>query len=135
MKKTACIRRKALLAALLVAVIALLPCCRGSVRLGWVETSSPGHITASYSEFTGTEVRTIQAQAGDTLCLEYEDEVDRGNLRLEVEDPFGQTIWCESLCENCCQSEALPVDEPGCYTILVWGEETAGSFDLAWAKR
>jgi hypothetical protein len=124
------------LAALVVAVVGLLVGCRGSsVRLGWVETSSPGHIAASYSEFTGTEVRTIQAQVGDTLCLEYEAEVDGGNLRLEVQDPFGQTIWCESLCEDSCQNEVLPVDVPGCHTILVWGEETAGSFDLTWAKR
>jgi hypothetical protein len=128
--------RKALLAALLVALVGLLVGCRGSsVRLGWIETSSPGHIAASYSEFTGTEVRTIQAQPGDTLCLEYDAEVDKGSLRLEVEDPFGQIIWCTSLCEDCGESNALPVEEGGCYTVLVWGEETAGSFDLSWAKR
>jgi hypothetical protein len=128
--------RKALLATLLVVLVGSLMGCGGSsVRLGWVETSSPGHIEASYSEFTGTEVRIIQAQAGNTLDLEYDAEVDAGRLQVEVEDPFGEIIWCASLCKNCGQTKTLPVYEAGCYTILVQGEATAGGFDLAWGKR
>jgi hypothetical protein len=121
---------------LLGARVGLQAGCGGSgVRLGWVETSSPGHIAASYFEFTGTEVRTIQAQAGDILHLEYDAEVDRGMLEIEVEDPFGETIWCASLCENCGETKELPADEAGCYTLLIRGEATAGGFDLAWGKQ
>jgi hypothetical protein len=123
--------RKTLLAAILVMLTGpLAGCDQSSIRLGWVETSSPGHLKASYGEFTGTETRTVLAQPGETLYLEYDVEVNRGNLRLEVDDPYGQAIWCVALCTDCGETKALPVSKAGCYTISIQGEATEGSFDL-----
>jgi hypothetical protein len=113
----------------------LVACSQSAVRLGWVEASSPGHVEASYAKFTGTETRTVLAQAGGTLYLEYKAEVEAGDLCLEVKDPFGKTIWHATFCEDCAETKALPVDEDGCYTIFVEGEDATGNFDLAWSQR
>ena len=113
----------------------LTACSQSAVRLGWLETSSPGHVEASYAKFTGTETRTVLAQAGKTLYLEYNAEVHAGDLCLEVKDPFGQTIWRAMLCEDCAETKALAVNVDGCYTIFVEGEGAEGSFDLAWQQR
>jgi hypothetical protein len=79
-----------MVAALAVLVVLLMGCSQSSIRLGWVETSSPGHLNASYGEFTGTETRTVLAQSGETLYLEYDAEVDNGSLHLESMTPTGR---------------------------------------------
>ncbi len=75
--------RKTLLAAVPLLLAGLLAACgQAAVRLGWVEISSPGHLAASYIKFTGTETRTVPAQAGETLFLEYGAKVDTGDLTV-----------------------------------------------------
>jgi hypothetical protein len=128
-------RRILLAAALLLGAGLLVACSQSAVRLGWVETSSPGHVEASYASFTGIETHTVLAEAGKTLYLEYDAEVVQGALCLEVKGPFGKTIWYAFLCEDCAETKTLPVNEDGCYTIFVEGEDTEGSFDLAWEQR
>ena len=128
--------RKTLLATMLVMLVGLLVGCdQSGVRVGWVEASSPGHVKAEYAQFTGTETRTVLAQPGETLYLEYDAKVDRGSLHLEVDNPYGETIWCTSLCEDCGETKELPVKEAGCYTISIRGEATEGSFDLKWKQK
>lgn len=128
--------RKTLLAVVPLLLAGLLAACgQAAVRLGWVETSSPDHLAASYIKYSGTETRTVPAQAGETLYLEYDAKVDTGDLRLEVEDPYGKTVWCVSLCEACGEIKALPVDQVGCYTISVQGNGTKGEFDIKWTKQ
>ncbi len=125
-----------LIAATLVVLAGLLVGCgQTSVRLSWMETSLPGHLKATYGEFTGTETRTVLAQPGETLYLEYDAEVDTGNLHLEVGDPYGETVWCADLCQDCGETKALPVNSAGCYTISIRGEATEGSLDLKWGQR
>jgi ABC-type Fe3+-hydroxamate transport system substrate-binding protein len=124
-----------MVAALAVLVVLLMGCSQSSIRLGWVETSSPGHLNASYGEFTGTETRTVLAQSGETLYLEYDAEVDNGSLHLEVYDPYGQAVWCVSLCDDCGETKTLLVSKAGCYTISIRGEATEGGFDLKWEQK
>jgi hypothetical protein len=113
----------------------LVACSQSGIRVGWVETSSPGHVGASYVKFTGTETRGLLAQAGKTLYLEYDAEVETGVLCMEVKDPFGRTIWRVFLCEDCGETQTLPMDEDGCYTIFIEGDGTEGGFDLSWEQR
>lgn len=127
--------RKALLAALPLVAVLVAGCGQSSVRLGWVETSSPGHLKATYDEFTGLETRTMLTQPGDTLYLEYDARVERGKLSLEVEGPLGETVWCTALCNDCGETRTLPVTSPGCYTISIRGEATEGGFDVKWEQR
>ncbi len=127
---------KALLAALLLVAVLVASCGQGSIRIGWVETSSPGQLEATYDEFTGVETRTVSTQPGETLCLEYDARVERGRLSLQVEGPLGETVWCTALCNDCGETRTLPVTRgPGCYTISIRGEATEGGFDLKWEQR
>ncbi|MFC2031732.1 hypothetical protein ACFLWA_13535 [Chloroflexota bacterium] len=124
------------LATILVVLTGLLVACsQSSTRLGWVEASSPGSLEATYAEFTGMETRTVPVQPGKTLYLEYDAEVRKGALRLEVDDPLGETIWCAFLCDSCGETKVLPVNRAGCYTISVQGETTEGGFELQWEQR
>jgi hypothetical protein len=128
--------RESLLATTLVVLVSLMVGCgQSSVRLGWVETSLPGHLKATYEEFTGTETSTVSVQSGKTLYLEYDAEVSSGGLHLEIDDPYGETIWCVFLCENCGETKALPLSKAGCYTISVRGEAAEGGFDVKWEQR
>jgi hypothetical protein len=120
---------------MVVLVGLMVGCSQGAVRLGWVETSSPGHFKATYGEFTGTETLTVLAQPGETLYLEYDAEVGGGSLCLEVDDLYRETVWCVSLCEDCRETKALSVNRAGCYTISVQGEATEGGFDLRWEQK
>jgi hypothetical protein len=112
----------------------LVGCSQGSVRLGWVETSAPGRVKATYREFTGTETRALLSQTGDTIYLEFDAEVDRGNLHLEVDDPYGEPVWSIDLCQDFGETLELPVERVGSYTIRVRGEATEGGFDLKWRR-
>jgi len=115
-------KRNTLMAAILVLLVGLLVgCSQTSVRLGWMETSLPGHVKATFAEFAGTETRTVLAQPGETHYPEYDAEVDHGSLYLEVDDPCGETT-------------ALSVYRAGCYTISVQGEATEWGFDLKWEQ-
>jgi hypothetical protein len=128
-------KQSVLMAATLVVLAGfLVGCSQSSVRLDWVETSSPGHIKATYAEFTGTETRTVLAQPGETLYLEYDAEVSKGGLYLEVDDPYREAIWCVFLCDDCGETKALPLKRAGCYTISVQGEAAEGGFDLKWEQ-
>ena len=126
---------KALMAALLLVAVLVAGCGQSSVRLGWVETSSPGHLEATYDEFTGVETRTVSTQPGETLYLEYDARVERGRLQLEVGGPLGEPVWCVALCNDCGETRTLPATTPGCYSISVQGEATEGSFNLKWEQR
>lgn len=126
---------KALMAALLLLVVLVAGCGQSSVRLGWVETSSPGHLKATYDEFTGVATQTVPTQPGETLYLVYDARVEKGRLSLEVEGPLGETVWCTVLCNDCGETRTLPVTMPGCYAISVRGEATEGSFDVKWEQR
>jgi hypothetical protein len=129
------VQRNLQAATLVVLAVVLVACSQSSIRLGWVETSSPGHLKATYAEFTGTEARTVLVQPGKTLYLEYDAKVDQGSLLLEVEDPYGKPVWCVSLCEDCGETKALPVNSAGCYTVSVQGKAAKGGFDLKWEQK
>ena len=129
-------KRGILMASVLTVLLAMmLSCGQADVRLGWVETSAQSQVKATYTEFTGKETRTVRAEPGTILYLEYDAQVNKGALHLEVDDPYGETVWCVSLCEDCGGTKTLPVAWAGCYTISVRGEGTGGGFDLKWDQK
>lgn len=129
------VRRILLATALVMLACVLVGCGQSNIRFGWVETSSPGHVKATYSEFSGTETRKVAVEPGKTLFVEYDAEVDQGDLLLEVDDPYGEPVWCVSLCKDCGETRALPVNSAGCYTISVQGRAAEGGFDLKWQQK
>lgn len=124
---------KALLLVSAVSLLALAVGCEQSrSQIGWVESNLPGSFAASYVSFSGSEVRTVRADAGETLVLQYTAEVNKGTLGIMVEAPDDEMLWDVSLHKSAGDMAEFPVEQAGCYSIIVRGEGTAGSFDLTW---
>jgi hypothetical protein len=89
-------------------------------------------LEASYAEFSGTEVQTVRAGAGEMLVLQYAARVNRATLTIEIEGPEDETLCDMSLGENAEQALELPMEGGGDYTIVVRGDGTAGNFSIRW---
>jgi hypothetical protein len=124
---------KALLLVSAVLLLALaVGCGQSRIQIGWVESNLPGSFAASYVSFSGSEVRTVRADAGETLVLQYAAEVNEGTLAIMVEAPDGEMLWNVSLEEDAEDMADFPVEQDGRYSIVVRSDGTAGSFDLSW---
>jgi hypothetical protein len=121
------------IALLLASLVAA--CGQSSLEIGMVETRLPGRWQASYVTFTGTKVDTIQAQAGQTLMLEYDVQVDKGDLSMEVSRDDREAVWDMSFQEDAKDAVEVALDQDGPYTISLAGDNAGGSFDLSWALR
>jgi hypothetical protein len=124
---------KALLLIMAVLLLTLaVGCGQRRIQIGWVESNLPGSLAASYVSFSGSEVRTVRADAGETLVLQYAAEVNEGTLAIMVEAPDDEMLWHVSLDEDAEDMADLPMEQDGRYSIVVRGDGTAGSFDLSW---
>jgi hypothetical protein len=125
--------RRSLSVASAVLLLGLLAGCEQSrVKLGWVGLNLPDRFEARYAMFSGAEIRPVWADAGQTLALKFEVEVNKGVLAIKVEDPDDEILWDVSLREDAEGGVELPVDQEGRYVIVVRGDGTAGSFELCW---
>lgn len=125
--------QKVLVVGLLLSLVGLLAGCgERKIQVGWVASSAPGRFSASYASFTGSETRTVRADAGEMLVLRYEIEVNRGTLSVRVEDPDGEILWDASFEEAAVDSVQIPAEQDGRYAITVQGDGAGGSFELLW---
>lgn len=127
--------QRALVLGVTVLFAGLLASCTGSrVQLGWVASTLPGRFAADYAMFTGTERWMVRAEAGETLVLRYDTEVDRGTLRIKIEDPDGDLLWGVSLEQDAGDTVSVHVgQQDGNHAIVVQGDGTGGGFVLSWA--
>jgi plastocyanin len=117
----------------LLTISAMLAGCTGmSVRLGWHGSSSAASKSARYETFTGVERATIRAEAGQTITLTYDGEVNKGTLALALDAPDGTTLWEETFEEDAADTVTLTAPDGGRYTLRVTGDDTGGSFDISW---
>ena len=124
---------RVLLAVSAVLVVGVLAGCgRSSVRVGWVETLRPGQWEVSYTTFSGTKVEGFAVDAEKTLVLDYEAEVHKGSLVIEVHDPDGEVLWSATLPEDAGEMAEVRLHGDGRHSIVARGDETGGGFDLCW---
>lgn len=129
-------RRKAVWAAIALVLVGLVAACgQSSVEVGMVETNLPGRWEASYSTFTGTKVDSVRAQAGETFLLDYEVEVNKGDLSIEIRHSGDGSLWDVSLQEDANDRVELDLEQDGPYTIAIEGDNAGGSFSLSWDLR
>lgn len=113
----------------------LLVGCGGrysSLKVGWVGSSTPGEYAYQYKRFSGIERKTFRADAGATFALDYETDVDEGTLTLRLVSPDGETRWERVLEEDVDASLTVTLEQDGRYRLEIEGNDTKGSFDLAW---
>jgi hypothetical protein len=127
------LRREVLGGVLIASFVILAGCARfEGVRVGWSGFSLPGHVSYSYSTFTGTLQDTFDVDEGQTINLDYEATVERGTLILLVEDPQGEPVWQVELTDDDSDSVEIMAPESGRYVARIEGQDTGGSFDLQW---
>jgi len=127
--------RIALTSLALVLATTLLAGCGSSrgIRIGWRESSGLNHKNAKYASFQGVERKTLRAQEGQTITLDYDVTVEKGTLVLAIVDPDGESLWEKPFREDGSDTVALTASRQGVYTIHIEGEDTSGSFDLSWS--
>ena len=126
------LHRGILLAAAILLLSSLTGCGRSEVYVGWMASNRPGHMRACYAQFSGSKVRTVEADAGETLVVEYDATVNKGILAISVEGPDDEIVWVVSLDGQSKDSVKLPVEQDGHYGIVVRGDDTGGSFAVWW---
>jgi methionine-rich copper-binding protein CopC len=104
------------------------------VRVGFVGTSIPGHMVASYQYLDDTIDSQVTAETGEMLVMTHELQVEQGTLSLEVQNPQGATI---KRIERKAPGEAngqtnIDIPQDGTYRLLVQGKETRGAYDIRW---
>ena len=125
--------QKIRLGILLLVVISIgIGCAQSSVEIGMVETRLPGRWEASYATFTGTKRDTIRAEAGQTLVLEYEVEVDKGELHIALEPQDRGALWDVTFEKGAADTVELALSQDGPYALTIEGDNAGGSFALSW---
>lgn len=110
----------------------LAACGQSTIEIGMLENHLPGRWEASYTTFSGAKIDRIRAEAGETLVLEYEVQVDKGDLSLRVDQPGGEPLWNLTVREDAQNTVQLPIEEAGTYSLIIEGDNTGGSFTLSW---
>lgn len=105
-----------------------------NVQIGMVESSGLNSTQARFRTLTGRKTWGEQLASGDSLVLEYEAEIEKGSLTLQVESPEDEVIWERTLTEgeDAADQIELNASENGTYTIAVTGDGAGGSYELAW---
>ena len=116
---------------LLVLPVFLLTSC-STTKIGWVEMNYGNDFEASYQLFDGEERERIQLDAGDTISLSYELNVEDGALTIQFVDPDGDTVWEETFLEDEENVFDFTAEASGRYSLVVAGDNAEGSFDLTW---
>lgn len=120
------IRKRAHLALALLTVAGMLVGCgSSSLRVGWRAFDGPRRRRASYTSFSGVERASFRAQAGADVALEYEVEVEKGTLSLELKDPDGELLWEETLEDGAMDEVHVRAPEDGRYALRIEGDGPA----------
>lgn len=116
----------------LLLVTSFLTACSPQVRIAWAGSSFGNQMDYSYRTFTGTEAATVNADAGQSLAVDYSVTVEKGTLSLRIVGPEDEVLWEEEYRDDASGETSLVLAEAGAYRIGVEGEDTGGSFDIVW---
>ena len=121
--------KKVLILLSMMMIIFLSSCTR---KIGWVGTNIGDKFNASYQFFDGKQISTLRLDAGETLKLDFELEIIKGSLILQMLDPNKNLVWQKRFFEDTSGNFTITPDIDGRYRLNVIGEETQGGFDLQW---
>ncbi len=123
---------------ILASIMALLlsSCDFSNIKIGDVRmmfgSNEDGHISYTFSTFTGFERGSAQPERGQSINFEYQVNVDQGTLIIEWQDPAGEVIWRKSLLGNDHGHADIVIESSGEFTIIVQGKGASGDFDVSW---
>jgi hypothetical protein len=104
----------------------------GEVRIGMLETRSPNHMAYSYTTFSGHESAPLELVSGQTLTIDYQVRMTKGDLTLEIQDPQNDVLWQKSFQADASETIELQARENGQHFIVIAAESAGGSVDVSW---
>ena len=95
--------------------------------MGWVESNTRDHWSATYAFHDGYQQRTINAD-GDPTVLEVEIVSNSGEIGMTVTDENGNVFFDQQGIET----SSFEIEIPNKVIVKIIGEEHKGSFSLSW---
>lgn len=114
-----------ILVLILTLMLSLTACDKS---LLWVGSNIGSNLHASYKLFTGNEVKKIKAKSGETIIIDYQSKVEKGDLSIKLYDPDDTLI--KEFATNEAGVEEIKADKDGKYKIKIVGEKTTGNFKV-----
>ena len=97
------------------------------LQMGWVESNTRDHWSATYAFHDGYQQRTINAD-GEPTVLEVEIVSNSGEIGMTVMDENGNVIFDQQGIET----SSFEIEIPNKVIVKIIGEEHKGSFSLSW---
>ena len=97
------------------------------LQMGWVESNTRDHWSATYAFHDGYQQRTINTD-GEATVLEVEIVSSSGEIGMTVTDENGNVIYDQQGIET----SSFEIEISGKVTIKITGEDHKGSFSLSW---
>ena len=97
------------------------------LQMGWVESNTRDHWSATYAFHDGYQQRTINTDGEETV-LEVEIVSSSGEIGMTVTDENGNVIYDQQGIET----SSFEIEISGKVTVKITGEDHKGSFSLSW---
>ena len=100
---------------------------QSGLHMGWVESNSPDHWSATYSFHDGYVQRMVNSN-GDPTVLKVEIVSSSGEIGMTVTDENGNVIYDQQEIET----SSFEIEISGKVTVKITGEDHKGSYSLSW---
>ena len=97
------------------------------LQMGWVESNTRDHWSATYAFHDGYHQRTINTD-GEATVLEVEIVSSSGEIGMTVTDENGNVIYDQQRIET----SSFEIEISGKVVIKITGQDHKGSFSLSW---
>lgn len=97
------------------------------LQMGWVESNSRDHWSATYAFHDGYQQRTINTD-GEPTVLKVEIVSSSGEIGMRVTDENGNVIYDQQGIET----SSFEIEISGKVTVKITGEDHKGSYSLSW---
>ena len=97
------------------------------LQMGWVESNTRDHWSATYAFHDGYQQRTINTD-GEPTVLEVEIVSSSGEIGMMITDENGNVIYDQQRIET----SSFEIEISGKVTVKITGEDHKGSFSLSW---
>ena len=97
------------------------------LQMGWVESNTRDHWSATYAFHDGYQQRTINTD-GEATVLEVEIASSSGEIGMTATDENGNVIYDQQGIET----SSFEIEISGKVTVKITGEDHKGSYSLSW---
>jgi flagellar hook assembly protein FlgD len=122
--------KRIFLGIMILVFVTVLGACDKRIMFVGSSSSTKNKIAASYKLFTGTDEKKISLKKGETLAVDYQSEVKKGELTISLYDPDDQLVQSLSTGES--GNEKIEVTKDGKYNFKIKGKHTKGSYKITY---